>query len=195
MEKEFTNQQSLEMIQSMISISRQNFRKGGFYYILWGGLFFIAALAQYVIFTVFKSELHWLTWLVAGALAVIINFFIMGKRKNVPRVKTYIDRVNFYLWTAFVISILFIGFLASQQALSPIQINPLIIMLYGFATFISGGMLRFKWLIAGGIIAWIMAIICTFQSYETQMLLVAATILLSYLIPGIILNFSKGNNV
>jgi len=195
MEKEFTNQQSLEMIQSMINISRRNFRKEGFYYILWGSLFFIAALVQYIIYTVYKSELHWLSWMVAGALAVVINFFIMWKKNNVPKVKTYIDRVNFYLWTGFVTSILFIGFLASQQILTPIQINPLIIMLYGFTTFISGGMLRFKWLIAGGIVAWIMAGVSGFQTYETQMLLVAATILLSYLIPGIMLKYSKEDYV
>ncbi len=193
MEKEFTNQQSLEMIQSMINISRRNFRKDGFYYILWGSLFFCASVAQYLLYAVFKSELHWLSWLVAGALAVLINFIIIWTRKKVPKVSTYIDRVNFYLWTAFVLNIIFIGFLTSRNFLTPIQVNPLIIMLYGFATFISGGMLRFGWLIAGAIAAWILAIISSFQTYETQMILVSVTILVSYLIPGIMLKFSKDN--
>jgi hypothetical protein len=194
MEKELSQEQSLEMIKSMISISRQNFRKGGFYYILWGSLFFVAALVQYVLYTVYQNELHYLTWGVAGGLAIIINIILISLRKNKPRVKTYIDRMNYYLWTAFIFSILFIAFLASQRILSQIQINPLIIMLYGFATFISGGMLRFRWLIAGAIVAWIIAIYSSFQDYGTQMLLVAITILLSYLIPGILLNFTKENH-
>ena len=195
MEKEFTQEQSLEMIQSMISISRQNFREGGFYYILWGSLFFLAAIAQYILYSVYSSDLHWMSWLVAGALALLIGIVLMATRKRTARVRTYIDRMNFYLWTAFVICIIFIGFLASQRQVSQIQVNPLIIMLYGFATFISGGMLRFKWLIAGAIAAWIIAVISVFQDYGTQMLLVAVTILLSYLIPGILLNYTKEEHV
>lgn len=194
MAKELTQEQSLEMIQSMISISRQNFRNGGFYYILWGSLFFLASIAQYVLFSVFNSEQHWFSWLVAGLLAAVINFVIKVKERSKPRVKTYIDRMNFYLWTAFVFSILFVAFLTSQGNLAHSQINPLIIMFYGFATFISGGMLRFNWLIAGAIAAWILAIISSFQAYETQMIFVSVTILVSYLIPGIMLNISKDNN-
>lgn len=195
MEKELTQEESMEMIHSMINISRQNFRNGGFYYILWGSLFLIAAIVQYILYSVYSSELHWVSWMAAGALAFIIGTVLLFTRKKTPQVKTYINRMNFYLWTAFVISIIFIGFLASQHQLSQNQINPLIIMLYGFATFISGGMLRFKWLIGGAVVAWIIAIVSVFQDYGTQMLLVAATILLSYLIPGILLKYSKEYNV
>lgn len=195
MEKELTQEQSLEMIQSMINISRQNFRKGGFYYILWGSLFFLAAIGQYVLFSVYNSDLHWMSWLVASALAIVVGFILMFTREKAVKVKTYIDRLNFYLWTAFVISIIFVGFLAGQNKVPDLQINPLIIMLYGFATFISGGMLRFKWLIAGAVVAWILAIVSVYQDYGTQMLLVAMTILLSYLVPGILLHFTKDKNV
>lgn len=195
MEKELTQEQSLEMIQSMINISRQNFRKGGFYYILWGSLFFLAAIAQYVLYNVYQSELHWMSWLVASALAMVIGIILIFTREKVVRVRTYIDRLNTYLWTGFVFSIIFIGFLAGQNKVDELQINPLIIMLYGFATFISGGMLRFKWLIAGAVLAWILAIVSVYQDYGIQMLLVAMTILLSYLVPGILLHFTKDNNV
>ncbi|MCB8999636.1 MAG: hypothetical protein H6540_06180 [Bacteroidales bacterium] len=195
MEKQLSQEESFEMIQSMINISRQNFRNGGFYYIVWGSLFFAAAIAQYVLYAVFNSELHWLSWAVAGALAIVLNIFVLSGKKKKPQVKTYVGRVNTYLWTGFVISIIFIAFLASQRLLSETQINPLIIMMYGFTTFISGGMLRFKWMIAGAIAAWIIAIICSFQDYGIQMILVAAAILISYLIPGIILNYTKESYV
>jgi len=64
-------------------------------------------------------------------------------------------------------------------------------MLYGFAVFITGGMLKFRVLIIGAVAAWIIAVISAYQEYNIQMLLVSLTILVSYLIPGLILNLSK----
>jgi len=132
-----------------------------------------------------------MTWIVAGILAGLIAVFLRRKNNRAGSVMTYLTRLNRYLWTAFIVGIVFIAFLGLQQFISYTQINPLIIMLYGFAVFITGGMLKFRVLIIGAVAAWIIAVISAFQEYNIQMLLVSLTILVSYLIPGLILNFSK----
>jgi hypothetical protein len=194
MDKNFSNEDSLQLIKTMVDISRQNLRKGGVYYILYGSLFFIASLAQYFLYTVYESDWHWMAWMVAGLVAVFISVFLSRKTRKARSVTTYLTRLNRYLWTAFVISILFIAFLGSTQFISYNQINPLIIMIYGFATFIMGGMLKFRCLVIGAAAALVIAVVSSFQDYSIQMLLVSLTILVSYLIPGLILNYSKEKN-
>ena len=132
-----------------------------------------------------------MTWIVAGILAGFIAVFLKRKNSRAGSVITYLTRLNRYLWIAFIVGIVFIAFLGFQRFISYTQINPLIIMLYGFAVFITGGMLKFRVLIIGAVIAWIIAVISAFQEYNIQMLLVSLTILVSYLIPGLILNYSK----
>ena len=191
MDKNFSNDESLQLIKTMVDISRQNLRNGGIYYILYGSLFFVASLVQYILFSAYKSERHWMTWIVAGILAGFIAVFLKRKNSRAGSVITYLTRLNRYLWIAFIVGIVFIAFLGFQQFISYTQINPLIIMLYGFAVFITGGMLKFRVLIIGAVAAWIIAVISAFQEYNIQMLLVSLTILVSYLIPGLILNYSK----
>ena len=188
MDKHFSNEESLQLIKTMVGISRQNLRNGGIYYILYGSLFFVASLVQYF---VYASEWHWMTWIVAGILAGFIAVFLRRKNNRAGSVMTYLTRLNRYLWTAFIVSVVFIGFLGFQQFISYTQINPLIIMLYGFTAFIMGGMLKFRWLMIGAVAAWIIAIVSSFLGYNIQMLLVSLTILVSYLIPGLILNYSR----
>ncbi len=194
MDNDFSTEDSLKIIETMVGISRENLRSGGVYYILYGSLFFAASLVQYALYTVYHSDLHWMSWFGAGVLAVLIRIFLSRKKKKTRRVSTYLARLNRYLWTAFIAAILFVVFLGSQEFISYTQINPLIIMLYGFATLITGGMLRFRWLVIGAGTAWVIAVISSFQEYSVQLLLVSLTILVAYLIPGIILTYSKERN-
>jgi hypothetical protein len=59
-----------------------------------------------------------------------------------------------------------------------------IMLLYGMATLVSGGILRFKPLIAGSFFSFAMAIVSVFAGYKEQFLCLAAALLFSYIIPG-----------
>jgi hypothetical protein len=69
---------------------------------------------------------------------------------------------------------------------------PLIISLYGLGTFVSGGVLKFKPLIIGGIACWIISIIAFLVPPMTVLLLTALSVVVSYLIPGYMLKARKG---
>ena len=66
-------------------------------------------------------------------------------------------------------------------------VYPIIIVLYGIGTFVSGGALKFMPLKAGGIVCWILAVIAIRVDFEYQLLLIAAAVLIAYLIPGYLL--------
>jgi len=58
-------------------------------------------------------------------------------------------------------------------------------------TFVSGSIIRFRPLIFGGLIAWVLAVASTFVNYDYQMLFGAAAILISYIIPAHLLRIKK----
>ena len=64
---------------------------------------------------------------------------------------------------------------------------PAILMITGMATFTTGMTLKFKPLVAGGIIFWVLTVVCFFVSPLDQLLVEAVGILLGYIIPGILL--------
>ncbi|HJN06280.1 MAG TPA: hypothetical protein QF480_06665 [Bacteroidales bacterium] len=66
--------------------------------------------------------------------------------------------------------------------------SPMVLMLAGSATFISGGISKFSPFIWGGVILEIGAILCAFVfGPEYHGLIFAGSILLGYVIPGLIL--------
>ena len=68
---------------------------------------------------------------------------------------------------------------------------PFFILFYGLGTFVSGKILRFKPLIVGGIINWILACAASFFPFDYQLLFAAAAILISYLVPGYMIQSEK----
>jgi hypothetical protein len=100
-----------------------------------------------------------------------------------------------YLWNGFLISILIVLIVGAITHLSWQVINPLVIVFYALGTFVSGGILKFKPLIIGGILAWVISIIAFLIHSEVQLLLMAAAIVVSYLVPGYMLKNRNSNHV
>jgi hypothetical protein len=66
-------------------------------------------------------------------------------------------------------------------------INPVFLALYGIPTFLSGIILRFIPLKAGGICCWILCMLAIFLRYDHQLLLLGLAVLLAWIIPGYLL--------
>jgi hypothetical protein len=68
---------------------------------------------------------------------------------------------------------------------------PFFILMYGLGTFVSGMILKFRPLVIGGVISWVLSLVSVFVAFDYQLLLAAAAILSSYIIPGHLL---RSNN-
>lgn len=185
-----TEQESLQVIQQMIQSAKQEFHDKSFYYLLWGWLVFIASLGQFVLVSLDSpnSGIVWLLMPIGGVITAIYSRYQKRKQK----VKTYYDEFNQHALVAFFVSLLIVLVFMQQ-----LQMNcyPLVMMVYGCWLYISGGALRFRPLIVGGVINWILAVAAFLVDFKLQLLLLAAAVLLGYIIPGYLLKSRYQKNL
>ena len=106
-----------------------------------------------------------------------------NRQKKKEKHKTYLGESMGNFWMGVGISFFILTIIISA-GIGWLHALPFFILFYGLGTFISGKLIQFKPLIIGGIICWILAVVCVFVHYDFQLLIAAATILSSYIIPG-----------
>jgi hypothetical protein len=176
----------LNVIYEMIENSKTRLRENAFFYLLWGWLVLIASLSHFIMmkYGIFYSFLAWPVIMTAGMVVSVIAGIRMGKRAGHH---THIDTAMIYLWYGFFFSLLIILAFSIGGKISWEIANSLIISMYGLGTFVSGGILKFKPLIIGGISCWIIALGAFIVPGDYMLLLVSLSIIIAYLIPGYLL--------
>jgi hypothetical protein len=181
----------MKIIEQMIAQSRSNISEGSIFYLIWGYLVLVAATSNYILLMYMDYAHHWIAWPILMTVGGIISGIMGARMERKSKVKTYVDRALNYLWAAFTFSLILV--LVSMIEFGAEVAYPIVIILYGLGTFVSGGILRFKPLIWGGVLCWILGSIAVYMDFPTQLLLLIASILGSYIIPGHLLSNSKQN--
>ena len=190
MEQEnFSPQESLRLIQSMIARTRQDMGDNSKHFLLWGWITFVACIAQYVLKNVFDYEKHYLVWVLIIP-GIIISTYMGIKEGRTQKAKTYIGDSMKYLWMGMGIGFFVLGMMLGRMGWNNNGFS-FFILLYGLGTFISGKFLQFKPLVYGGLAAWAMAIVSVYFNYDYQILFAAAAILVSYIIPAYLLRYKN----
>lgn len=186
METNLSHTESMKIIQEMIATSKNNLKDNSFFYLLWGWLVLVASITHFVLIQVGYQHpyIAWPILMSAGAVASVIAGYRMGKKS---RVVSHVDKMMIFLWYGFLVVITLMIFLAIFGILSWIAFYPMIISLYGLGTFVSGGVLKFKPLIIGGISCWVIAVIVVFIPGDYVLLMTALSVIIAYLVPGYIL--------
>jgi len=189
---ETTNEynEKLNVIYEMIENSKIRIRENAFFYLLWGWLVLIASLSHFIMmrYGIFYSFLAWPVIMTAGGIISAIAGIRMGKRSGF---RTHIDTAVIYLWYGFTLALLIILAFAIGGKITWEIANALIINMYGLGTFVSGGILKFKPLIIGGICCWIIALGVFIIPGEYTLLLVSVSIIIAYLVPGYLLRKAR----
>ena len=190
-ENDFSPIQSLQLIQSMISRTKEDMSDNSIYYLVWGWLTFFACTGQFILKNVYHVEQHYQVWwiIVIGIIFSIVHSIRSGKKS---KVKTYISDSMKYLWIGMGISYFVLSMILTKAGWET-TVFPFFIMLYGLGTFVSGSFLRFRPLIFGGLMAFGLAIASSFVSYDYQILFAAAAILISYIIPAYLLRIRNNS--
>jgi hypothetical protein len=205
METKFTEQESLAVIDEMISRARNNIKKGsGNYMIFWGCLVAVTALlnialAFLLVYYSKASNLSFWIWL------IMIPGLIFSKwmQRNIDRkaiVKTHIDDVISSTWNAFMFaSYLFVFLIFALSYATHVYyyfylINPILMLFMGVSQYITAKTCRFKPFLYGAISSWtgsvacVCAIIFLTNGVAVQMFILAVCMVIGYVIPGIKLN-------
>lgn len=180
-EKNITEQESLVIIQQMMNKTKEQLFDNSNLFLLWGFAAFICTVTQYILIkiNIQNSEAVW----IAMPIIAVIHIYIVIKQRSKIKVQTYNGNAISALWTAIGFAFISIVFFASQK----INILPTIILLYAIGTFVSGKIINFKPLVFGGYISFLLSIAIAFIKDENQLLIMAAAILISYIIPGFLL--------
>ena len=188
-EENFNPQQSLALIESMINSAKNRVSENGFMYLLWGWVVFICGLSQFVLLHFFNYPQHYIVWMLSWAVFFFQIFYLRKKRRK-QRVRTYADHIMGYVWIAFIVVIFLVGYLIGRLTNGEYysHITPLILAVYGFPIFVTGAIMQFRPLILGGIGCWVLCIISTLiKEYDYQLLMIPASMLVAWIIPGYLL--------
>ncbi len=189
-EEKFSPEQSLQLIQLMITRTKEDISGNSIYFLVWGWITFIACAGQFILKHIYHYEKHYQVWWLI-LIGVVFSFYYGVKEASSRKVKTYIGESIKYLWLGMGISYFVLSMILSKIGWGTV-VFPFFIMLYGLGTFISGNIIQFRPLVVGGIIAWVLAIVSAYVEYDYQILFGAAAILSSYIIPAYMLRFKSG---
>lgn len=185
-EKPFSEQESLQLIDSMINKARNQFNENGHLYILWGWVVLICSVTEFVLLELHYKR-HYQIWFVTW-IAVIYQVIYLIKRKKRQKVRTYTGNIMGSVWLSFIITMFLIVFAGNIIGAEFNKvINPLLLALYGIPTFISGTILRFNPLIVGGVSCWIFSALAQVVPNQYHLLLVGAALVVAWIIPGYLL--------
>ena len=180
-EKDFSPQESLQLIRSMIETTRHSISDSSHYYLLWGWATMIGCLLQYFLLVVVKYPHHYIAWLVTS-IALIFHFIFLYKDSKKQKVRTFISEASGNAWMIIGLSYFVLSFVFAKIGWQ--YSFPFYILLYGIGTFISGRLINFKPLAYGGASCLVLVAVTPYLRYEEQILSAAFAILISYIIPG-----------
>jgi hypothetical protein len=204
-DKEISYEESLQLINSMITKAKDAYHDTGRGAMLWGIVIALCALVRLSEIQ-FKYKLPFDINLLTFA-AIVPQIFITVKERKERKVKSYNDTFLAYIWLAFGICIFLLIHVINLTfaALQPVSVEyrqlaghasafkfsefvmPLFLILYGMPTFITGAACRFRPMFWGGIVCWVCSIITVYTSYKIDLLLTAFSAIMAWFIPGLIM--------
>lgn len=186
METKITPEESWNIMQEMIASAQKNIKDDGSFYLLWGGLTVASSVAELILLH-YQLSYHSLPWMIFMSIGGILSMLKSRKLKRETTVKLHLHSILQSVWAAFGFGMVlaFVGVSASHNWL---LINPLIIAMYGCATFVSATVLKFDLLKYGSLGAFALAAISFFQPLEYQLIINIFAISLAYILPGLVLN-------
>ncbi|SRR5690606_35310123 len=189
--------QSLNVIREMIQVSRNKLKNDGILFIVWGWIFFINYLVlNYLPGKILLSHktmdlVHGLRVILPVSGLIFTLYYILKQRK---KAQTYIGVSLRYVWISLFASMVLVN-LIQMNVLHSINFelqHPIIMVLIAFAVTVTGGILRYKLIIAGGIIFGLLALAASYFELQTQLLFEAIAWLIAFVIPGHLL-YAKRN--
>lgn len=184
--KNFTPQESIELITRVISEARSKFQDNGFSFILWGSLSVIASLSQFFLLQMeYYNISHYPYFLMI--IGGIIEYWYRAKLSKRSISTNVIYQSITTLWAVIGISVfvLAFGFYWSLQH----NTSPLILIFLSLGILLTGLNIRDRIVIFAGIELNIAGFICFFVDWEYHPIVMAIATLIGILIPGVILRY------
>lgn len=207
MEDKFSEQDSLRIINEMISQAKNNIQTDhGLSMIVAGYSTAFVAILDFILIHTLNNPLlaNWI-WLLMIPMYLVLFFLRKSKEKRAV-VKTHIDKIIESVWVAFVISVIcflitVFGSIYLLNTWKPtILITPIMLILVGMAQFSVAAACRFKPFYYGAFVFWGGTIVSLLSILllgrgDVQFIILAACMILGFCIPGHSLSNKVKKNV
>ena len=184
--QEFTPEQQLDRIEEMIFKARLKLEENGFAYILWGITIAITSFLQAYLIHIEAYTISWYPYLVMPLVGLFTYFYYAKKER---KDKNPIDHIYSKLWIIVAINIMLIAF--GFGGYLKTNLNAIILILIGIATFISGSFLLSSVTKISGLLLNLGGFIAFALPFKNQVLLMGALGIVAVLIPGILLSIKQ----
>ncbi len=185
MEDKHKAEEKLDYIYRVLQNIGNAERKSGFHYIVWGTAIALAMAAHYIFLIRSASHIASYTWIfitvAASVLSVAYSLIERRRMRAIGNEKSHTSSVSL-VFHSFLFLLLFV---IHKTGIQPV---PVIFMVYGAWLLATGSFIKFRPFIWGGILNWAMAIAAVYIALPYQLLLGAWVCLLSYTLPGYLLN-------
>jgi len=179
-ERPLSHQESLRLITDAIARTKENVQQNSFPFLLWGWLiagasFSFFLLQQYTSFQYYFLPFPALT--IGGLITTTIYY-----RKAVSNsTVSYLSNFLYRLWSVLMLSFFVVVFINVSQNQPPFTYT---LVIGAIGTLASGLVMKFKPLIAGGIVFFVAAIASIYVADEYKVLIQGISVIFGYLIPG-----------
>lgn len=177
----------LKFIRKIIEDTKRNVVFNGKAYILWGILVIIGMLSMYF-FYIDKIQFNYIwIWIVLISVGLPYSFYVRRKIK-LSHSSTFAGNLISYVWNAAGASMFILGILGtSSGVINSYAIIPIFCIIIGSAYFISGKVIKIKWLSNLSFGWWIGGVVLFYITSIVSFLIMALLMLFLQTIPGIII--------
>jgi hypothetical protein len=181
-----TPKESLALITEMMGKTRDNIRQHSFIFLLWGWVLATASILRFLLQTQTEFRYYFLPFPILAATGVIAT--IVYHRKAASSAQTHLNYFINRMWMVLAGGFVLAVFVSLYQGIEPFTYT---LILAGAGTLITGMVMKFRPLQAGGICFLVASALCVFVTDEFKVLIHGAAIIAGYLIPGYMLKNSK----
>jgi len=187
-EKQLSRDESLALINQMISKAKHETTDNGIGWLTWGSMIFVTSAATYIIQEFDLNVSTWIAWNVFGLLAIPLMIYGIVKGRKRLKTKTYVDELLSLFDIGFTICLFVIIISLNVVPRAYEHGFGYFLMVYAFLMLIQGGVIRFKPLYIGAIVNWAGAILIFYlKDFKYAMLITAIAVFIGYIIPGLML--------
>lgn len=183
--------QSLLVIKEMIQVSKNKLKQDGILFFVWGWVLFFVSTTGYIervlALTFGIKKVLNVLGIALPLVALIFSVYYLIKESK--KVQTYIGISLRYVWISLFVCMVLVN-LIQFNVLHSINFelqHPIFMVLMAFAVTVTGGILRYRLIIIGGVIFGILALTASYLKLQEQLLVESVAWIISFIVPGHIL--------
>ena len=198
-QNDFDERKSLQLIKSVIETSKRTLKEDGILLILWGFVLSTANLWRYYESVVLTSwwlrELMKVYMILSGIAVIGITIYYIFFRKK--KVRTFTSISVRYVWVGVILAdnVIIMITKVILDKIDFVLLQPIQMVLIGFALFVSAGIYRYHLLSLSGVIMWIAAAIAVNYDLNIQFLVRSIAEVLCFIIPGVLMYSARNKMI